>query len=62
MKFKGKVIAITKVKNDEGMAFRITTDNGVYLEIANIKDEGTFNTLTKSIDLGKRIEIIIKED
>lgn len=62
MKFKGKIIAETKVKNSEGMAIRVTLDTGVFLDISNITNNEIFNELHKMVELGKKIEITIKED
>lgn len=62
MKFKGKIVAETKVKSSEGMAIRITLDSGIYFELNSIQNIEIFNELHKMVELGKKLEIIIKED
>jgi hypothetical protein len=58
--FTGKVIGVTKVKNDEGMAFRLTIDKGVYIEINNAEST-IFKHLCGLVDLENEIEITIEK-
>jgi hypothetical protein len=62
MVFKGSVVAITKVKNDEGMAVRITMTGGIFLEVSNIHEEATFKILCALADLGKTLSISVKDE
>jgi nitrogen fixation protein len=61
MKMKGKVVGETKVHNSDGMAIRITLENGVYLEFTNLS-ELVFRDLMRFAELGKKIEITLKEE
>ena len=57
--FKGKVIGITKVKNKDGMAIRVTLDTGFYFEIPDIKDNLLFKKLCE-IELEKMITVKVE--
>ena len=60
--FTGKVVAETKVKNSEGMAVRLTTDKGVFIEVTRIEDLQLFRSLCKLVELDTSLKIIIEKE
>jgi hypothetical protein len=60
--FKGKIVGLTKVKTTEGMAVKVTIDNGVYLEISSLEDIELFKKLCKMIDLEEKLTITISKE
>lgn len=60
--FSGKVIGLTKVKNKDGMAVKITLDNGIYLEVTSMEDPVTFDKLCKITEIDRKLKVSIDEE
>jgi len=57
----GKIIGMTKVKNMEGMAIKLTLDNGIYLEVTNIQDAQIFESLCRLVELEEKLRLLIEK-
>lgn len=57
--FKGKIIAVTKVRSPDGMAIKVSLEDGTYAEFPCGQDEILFGRLLKHLDIDKEISIWI---
>ena len=60
IQFVGKILAITKVKNDEGMAVKISLSDGTYIEKNCKKDSILFTKLSSMFDIDKEMKITVE--
>ena len=62
LSFTGKIIGITKVKSDEGMAIKFTLDNKLYVEVASIDDPYIFDKLSRIVEIDHKLRIRIDQE
>jgi hypothetical protein len=61
IEFEGTIVAITKIKNSEGIALKISLSTGTYIETTCGNDPIIFGRLCKMFDLEKRMKITVKQ-
>jgi hypothetical protein len=60
IEFKGKIVAITKIDNSEGISLKISLNCGTYIEMNCGNDIILFGRLCKMYELGKKMKITIE--
>lgn len=62
IEFKGMVVAITKIKNSEGIGIKMSLSDGTYIETNCGNDSILFGLMCKLFDIDKSVKIIVELD